>query len=186
MPGDVEAVLTQFLAPVVPWEQYLHRFMQELTEGGFTWKRPNRRFQSIYMPSRFEDEGALDHLIYYEDTSGSINDKDSIRFNSEFKYVKETYKPKKMTLVQFDTIIQHEQTYTEDDPFDQVVIHGRGGTDLACVREHMMKHRPTCAVVFTDMGCAPMEPMGFEIPIIWVCISNKQAKVPFGQIVHIR
>jgi len=186
MPGDIEALLTQFLAPIVPWEQYLHRFMQELAENGFTWSRPNRRFADIYLPSRYEDEGALDHLIYFEDTSGSISDKDALRFNSEFKYVKDHYKPKKMTLVQFDTIIQSEQVYTEEDPFDQVMIKGRGGTDLTPVREYILKHRPTAAIVFSDMQCAPMEPLGFEIPILWVVISNRGAKVPFGQVIHIR
>jgi predicted metal-dependent peptidase len=186
MPGDIDKMIKQFLAPVVPWELFVHRWMQELTEGGYTWRRPNRRYQTIYLPSRYEDVGAMDHLIYYEDVSGSITDKDSLRFNSEFKYVKEHYKPKKMTLVQFDMIIQQEVTYEEEDPFDQVELRGGGGTSLECVREHILKHKPTCAVVFSDMQCAPMASLGFEIPILWVCISNKSATVPFGQIIHIR
>jgi predicted metal-dependent peptidase len=186
LPGDVEVVLKQFLAPTVPWEQFLHRFMQGLTEGGFTWRLPNRRYQSIYLPSKFEDEGALDHLAFYEDTSGSISDKDSLRFNSEFKYVKETYKPKKMTLIQFDSIIQNEITYLEEDLFNQILIGGRGGTSLACVREHILKHRPTAVVVFSDLQCEPMLHLGFEIPILWVVINNKDAQVPFGKVIHIR
>lgn len=186
MPGDIEALLTTFLAPVVPWERYLHRFMQELMEHGYTWRKPNRRFTDLYLPSHFEEEGALNHLAYFEDTSGSITDADALRFNSEFKYVKETYEPKKMTLIQFDTIIQDERVYMDTDPFDQVVIKGRGGTSLGPVRDWILKHRPTAAVVFSDLCCAPMEALGFEIPIIWVCINNRSAKVPFGQVIHIR
>lgn len=186
MPGDIEAILTQFLTPVVPWEQVLHKFMQELQENGFTWRKPNRRFVDFYLPSHFEEEGALAHLAYFEDTSGSITLKDALRFNSEFKYVKETYAPKKMTLIQFDMVIQDERVYLEEDPFDQVLLRGGGGTSLVPVRNWILEHRPTAAVVFSDMICPPMEPLDFEIPIIWICISNRSAKVPFGEIVHIR
>jgi len=184
MPGDIEAILTQFLTPIVPWEIYLHRFMSELAEHGQTWKKPNRRYQDFYLPSRFEEEGALAHLAYFEDTSGSITD--ALRFNSEFKFVKETYQPKKMTLIQFDTIIQDEHVYLEEDPFDQVVIKGRGGTLLEPVRQWIIDNRPTAVVVFSDLCCAPMGPLPFDIPIIWIAISNKTAVVPYGQIHHIR
>lgn len=186
MPGDIETTLNQFLAPIVPWEQIIHRFMQDLTQGGITWRKPNRRFSDLYLPSSFDDEGLLEHLVYFEDTSGSISDKDALRFNSEFKYVKDFYKPKKMTLVQFDTIIQQVLEYDEDTPFDQVMIKGRGGTDLEPVRQYILKHRPTAAIVFSDLRCPPMQPLGFEIPIIWICITNRQATIPFGTVTHIR
>jgi len=185
MPGDLELLITKFLAPIVPWENYLHRFMQDLAENGYTWKKPNRRHPKIYLPSSYTEDGALSHLAYFEDTSGSITDKDALRFNSEFKYVKDTYCPELMSLIQFDEIIQHEQVYTKDDPFEQVTIYGRGGTSLVPVREWIIKNKPTAAIIFSDMQCNPMEPMGFEIPILWVCISNRKATVPFGQIIHI-
>lgn len=186
MPGDIETLLTTFLAPMVPWEQLLHRFMQELCEHGYSWRKPNRRFTNLYLPSHYDEEGALEHLAYFEDTSGSISDADALRFNSEFKYVKETYEPRKMTLIQFDTQIQDERVYLDTDPFDQVVIKGRGGTSLEPVREWINKHKPTAAVIFSDLECAPMGPLDFQIPVIWVCISNRKAIVPFGEIIHIR
>lgn len=185
MPGDIEQMLTEFLTPIVPWEQLLHRFMSELQDYSYTWRKRNRRHSTIYLPSRFEDDGALAHLAYFEDTSGSISDEDARRFNSEFKYVKETFSPKKMTLIQFDTKIQHEQEYLEDAPFEQVKIYGRGGTDLTPVRDWIIKHKPSAAVIFSDLCCSPMEDLDFQIPIIWVCISNKHATVPFGTITHI-
>lgn len=186
IPGDVEQILTQFLAPVVPWESLLHQFMRDLIEEAYSWRRPNRRFADIYLPSRYDDEGKLDHLIYYEDVSGSISDADVVRFNSEVKYVKETYQPKLMTLVQFDTRITQELEIKESDTFDQVKLVGRGGTSLVPVREHILKHRPTAAIVFSDLDCPAMAPLGIELPIIWICISNHKATVPFGKLVHIR
>lgn len=186
MPGDLEQLITKFLTPIVPWEQLFRRFMEGLVQSGYTWRKPNRRHSDIYLPSIGMEEGALSHLAYIEDTSGSISDADALRFNSEVKYVKDEFRPEKMSLIQFDTIIQDEHVYLEDDPFEQVVIKGRGGTDLEPVRQWIIKHRPTAAVIFSDLFCAPMGPLPYDIPIIWVCISNKQAVVPYGQLIHIK
>lgn len=186
VPGQIETILTQFLAPVVPWEVYLHRFFTELIEGGITWSRPNRRYPEVYMPSSFLDEGALAHVAYFEDVSGSIGDADVVRFNSEFKFVKETYNPKRMTLIQFDMIIQQVLEYTEEDEFNQVPIKGRGGTSLSCVREWIIEHRPTAVVIFSDMECEMMQPLDFDVPILWVVIRNRGVKVHQGQVIYMK
>jgi len=186
IPGEVETLLKQFLAPVVPWEQLLHKFFHELLEEDYTWARPNRRFQDIYLPSRFEDEGKLDHLIYYFDVSGSVTDSQVIRFNSEVKYIKETFNPKKLTLVQFDTKITTEEVFLENDDFVELLVQGRGGTDLTPVREHMIENRPTAAIIFSDLYCNEMEKLPFDVPTIWVAIANKNAKVKFGELIHIK
>lgn len=184
VPGHVQQLINKFLNPIVPWEILLDRFLEEKCREDYTWSKPNRRFQDIYLPSR-ESDDRLAHLIFYEDVSGSVTDDQCLRFNSEVKYIKEKYNPEKLTLVQFDTRITTEKTLTEDDPFDEVVIVGRGGTCLKEVREHMMKHNPTAAIVFSDLCVEPMEP-GPKCPVFWVAIDNRTAKVPFGQLIHIK
>lgn len=188
IPGDIETLLEKFLAPVVPWEQYLHHWFHDLIENSYSWKRPNRRYMAsgYYLPSLSEDEGRLAHLMYFEDVSGSISDADALRFNSEVKYVKETFEPEQMTLVQFDTRITQEIVLKKDDPFEQIKIIGRGGTCLRCVREHIIQHKPTAVVIFSDLDCAPMEKLPFEIPVLWVCIRNRGKTVPFGKLIHIQ
>lgn len=186
VPGDIETILNRFLKPVVPWQQVLSQFMKELSVEDYSWQRPNRRYSNLYLPSRYQDEGRLTHLVYFEDVSGSISDEDAVRFNSEFKYVHDTFRPPKMDLVQFDTQITQELHYGEDDSFNQVKIIGRGGTSLVPVREYIIKHRPTAAIIFSDLECAPMEPLPFQIPVIWVAIRNQLATVPFGKLIHIR
>lgn len=189
IPGEVQHTLKQFLAPVIPWEAKLHKFFFDLVEEDYQWSRPNRRMLDImYLPSRFEDEGKLDHLIYYLDVSGSVTDAQVIRFNSEVKYIWDVLQPKKLTLVLFDTIIQAEYVFHQGDPFEEVIVVGRGGTCLICVREHMIQHNPTAAIIFTDLGCAPMEylPAGQQVPTIWVAISNKTTPIPFGERINIR
>jgi predicted metal-dependent peptidase len=184
--GKYELLIKKFLAPVVPWETLLHVFMTELIEEGYTWTRPNRRYPDMYLPSRHREAGKLDHLMYYQDVSGSILDADNVRFNSEIAFVKSKYKPKKLTLVQFDDGITDEVSFDENDPFDEIKIIGRGGTNLEPVRQHIIDHKPTAAIIFTDLEVTPMKPLPFDIPIIWITIRNTGATVPFGKIIHIR
>lgn len=185
LPGIIEQTISRFLEPVIPWEKLLMEFFTDLLDEDHTWARPNRRHHDIYLPSRFTDDGRLEHLMFFEDVSGSITDADLLRFNSEVKYVKDVLNPQKLTLVQFDTKIQSEKTLTEYERFDEVVIVGRGGTDLHPVREHILKHRPTAVVVFSDLECTPMVPLGAKIPIIWVVMNNRSERPPFGKFIHI-
>ena len=189
LPDEIETMLKRFLQPKLPWEQLLQQFFQALTGQDYSWARPNRRYRDMYLPSLQEDESGLEHLIYYLDVSGSVSDGEVIRFNSEVKYIKETFNPYRLTLVLFDDRIQREYDFYEEDTFDEVVIVGRGGTNLAPVREHMLEHRPTAAVIFSDLCCAPMEPLppGITIPTIWVGVNARpDSKVHFGKLIHIK
>ena len=189
LPDEIETMLKRFLQPKLPWEQLLQQFFQALTGQDYSWARPNRRYRDMYLPSLQEDESGLEHLIYYLDVSGSVSDGEVVRFNSEVKYIKETFNPHRLTLVLFDDRIQREYDFYEEDKFDEVVIVGRGGTDLAPVREHMLEHRPTAAVIFSDLCCAPMQPLpaGITIPTIWVGVNaHPDSEVHFGKLIRIK
>lgn len=184
IPGNVEIVIDKFLAPKIPWQAALYMFFNDLLDKDYSWARPNRRYTNMYLPSQIDDDGRLEHLIYYLDVSGSISDHDVLRFNSEVKYIKDTFNPKRLTLVQFDTMIQQEIEFTEDDPFEKIIVTGRGGTCLRPVREHIMHHKPTAAIIFTDLDVEPMEP-GPQCPIIWISTSQTGHTVPFGKLIHL-
>lgn len=186
VPGGVEETIKAFLTPIVPWETYLYKWMSDLCDTNRSWARPNRRYQHIYLPHRRKDEGRLTHLMYFLDVSGSITRKQIERFNSEVKYIKDTYNPAKLTIVLFDVTIRDVQVWTDSDPFDELVVTGRGGTSLHCVKDYIDEHRPTAAIIFTDLKVTPMEPLMYDIPLLWVCINNFSATVPFGEIIHIR
>jgi len=184
IPGVVQETLNKIMKPEVPWEQALYRFCEDKIQGDYSWAVRDRRYQDVYLPD-LEDEERLTHLIYYFDASGSTQGPISDRIFSEISYIKKALNPEKMTIVQFDTRISKEESYSEDDTFKELVINGRGGTSLVPVRAHMMKHNPTCAVVFSDMDVAPMKP-GPKCPILWISIDNRSATVPFGQLIHIK
>lgn len=186
LPGNLEYLIREFLDPVLPWEQLLMKFFTDLLEEDYSWARPNRRYTDIYLPSTFEDEGKLAHLMFFFDVSCSVTDEQAKRFCGEVKYVQETLKPAKLTLAQFDTKIQHEQVFEEDEEFVGLNIHGRGGTSLKCVRKHINKHKPTAVIIFSDLECSVMGKPEYDVPIIWVCIGNPSAKVDFGELIHIK
>jgi predicted metal-dependent peptidase len=187
LPGGIEQIVEKFLKPIIPWEAELKAFFNDLLDEDFTWRRPNRRhsWDDMYLPSRYQEDGRLEHLIYYLDVSGSITDQEVLRFNSEVKFIKEHFNPKKLTLVQFDTIIQKEDVFHEDDRFEKIVVVGRGGTCLKCVHAHIVEHKPTAAVIFSDLCVAPMKSLPFDVPIIWACTQKGQS-VPFGKLIYVR
>jgi predicted metal-dependent peptidase len=186
LPGGIEQIIDQFLAPVIPWQTLLHRFFTQLLDEDYTWRRPNRRYSDMYLPSRFTDDGRLENLRYYLDVSGSISDAEIVRFNSELKFVKETYNPEKLSMVLFDTRIQKTYDFGPEDPFDRVVVVGRGGTSLDCVRADILEEKPTAAIIFTDMQCRAMLPLGLDIPVIWIVTGSGGHKPAFGEVIHIR
>lgn len=185
LPGAITETLKAYMKPVVPWETVLHQFMEDLLEEDFTWERPDRRHEEFYLPSMFTDEGQLQRLNYYFDVSGSVNRKQVERFNSEVAFIKDRYNPAELCLVQFDTRIQKETLITDRQQFDELEIHGRGGTCLECVRQHIDEQKPTAAIIFTDLYCEPMAPLQHNIPVIWIVIGHRGAPVPFGKVIYI-
>ena len=185
LPGSIKSTLDKFLNPKLPWERLLWRFFEELTEDDISWQKRNRRYPDVYMPGHVKAEGGLVHLAYFLDVSGSISDYDVLRFNSEVKYVKDQFRPEKMTLILFDTKIQATYEFGEDDEFEKVVIIGRGGTSLACVHDWIEENQPTAALVFTDMECYPMEKLTYPIPVMWIVTGHGGHTPNFGEVIQI-
>lgn len=187
LPGEIQVTLNKFLSPKLPWDTILREFFNELKNQDYSWKRPNRRFTEMYLPSLVDDDGGLDHVAYFLDVSGSITDDHIVRFHSEFKYVKETFEPEKMTMLQFDTRITKIDVFEKDDPFEETHIIGRGGTSLDPARTWIIENKPTAVVIFSDLQCAPMEPLppDANVPIIWIALNARGAQVNMGTLVYL-
>lgn len=187
VPGSVREMITTFLAPKVAWETEAYKWMDDLSEEDYTWQRPHRNHlpHGMYLPTRYLEEGRLRHVMCFQDVSGSVQPADSVRFNSEMKYLWDTFKPVEITMVQFDTKIQKVDHLEAGDAFNEVEIIGRGGTSLVCVKKYILEHKPTAVIIFSDMQVAPMTMPPLPCPILWVCINNKDATVPYGRLIHV-
>lgn len=181
-PGDVSKVIKDLLKPKLPWKTLLHKYLLEKFDKDYSLERPNRRFQDIYLPSLRESDGRLINIAMYLDTSGSITEEEIKRFITEVKYVKEHFNPQELRIVQFDTEIQHEDVYNESSNLKAFNIEGFGGTDLECVRNHILKHKPALSIIFSDLYVDPMEPVG-KLDVLWISSSDKEG--PFGVTIHV-
>lgn len=180
--ASLTSVINKFLKPVLPWEKLLNRFFTQLSKEDYSWRKPNRRYQDMYLPSLDNVENKLDHIAFFIDTSGSISDNQLKRFNSEVKYIHDTYRPEKLTVIQFDTKITNILNYSADDKVKKVSCYGRGGTDLSEVYDYICKNKPTASVIFTDLWCTMMPPVKY--PVFWI-ISGDHPDAPFGKSIHI-
>ena len=180
--GVSSSLLESFLRPKLPWKVLLHKYLLDKLNQDWSWSRPNRRFRDIYMPSLKEDDGRLISIAMFLDTSGSITDEDLKRFTSEVKFIQEELNPEILSVIQFDTEIQDEKIYREDQKFQKITLKGFGGTDYSPVREYILKHKPTVSIIFTDLYADPMEPV--ETEVIWI-VSNNSEDAPTGKTYHV-
>lgn len=181
IPGEVQITIDQFLSPKLPWNVLLFNYFNELVNDEYSFARPNRRFEDPLMRGMTGRNG-LEHLLYAVDVSGSVTDEQVLRMNSEVKFIHEELGPEKLSLVLFDTKVRKTYEFERDETFEKIVVTGRGGTDLQDLYAYARKQGPTAMVVFTDLYVDIPENPG--IPIIWVCVDNPQARVPYGQLVH--
>ena len=182
-PGNVEAALKDFLKPKLPWKQLLHKYLLDKVDPDYSWNKPNRRFSNIYLPSLLPQEGRLITIAMFLDTSGSISEEDSKLFVSEVKFVQEVLNPEKLVVVQFDTTIQEVKEYSENTPFSNITLKGFGGTNYECIRQYILKHKPTVSIIFTDLWADPMQDVGRN-ELIWIVKDNSD-DAPQGKTIHV-
>lgn len=182
LPGDLVTMVDKLLNPKLPWHRLLAKFLTDISNEVRSWKRPNRRYQDMYLPSNAGDEGLM-HLTYAMDASGSMSDEQLVVLNTEIKSIKDTLNPEKMTVVSFDTQIRDTWEFHRDDSLQRLQFHGRGGTSLDPVWDTVKQNKASALVVFSDLDCAiPPSP---GIPVIWVCMDNPTRTVPYGRIIHV-
>ena len=186
--SGITSLLSKFIKPSINWKKVLYKYMTALLDkSDYSWRKPNRRFSDMYLPSRVESDGRLTHLLYFLDVSGSIEESQIVRFNSEIRHIKESLNPDKLTLVQFDTRIQRVDVFTSTQKFTNIHVVAGGGTSYTEVRDYILKEKPTASVIFTDLCCTPMQEV--DSPVIWVTREKdlKYASMPlFGKTIVIK
>lgn len=182
--AELNNILNNFLNPIIPWEVVLFNFFNELSSETLSYRRPSRRSDEFILPSML-NENKLEHLIYCVDVSGSIFEEEIKRFNSELKYIKDTFNPKKLTIIQFDTNIKSIITFEENDSFDKINITGGGGTDLHEVVDYVNKTDTSAVIIFTDLY-VDIPRKKINKPVIWVVSNSDKCSVPYGKIINIK
>ena len=189
MAGNLKRLWEKVLSPKLPWESILRNLMKDLLpKMKLSWKRRNRRFSDIHLPSMVSGKGRLGHLVYCVDTSGSVDENQLARINSEIKYIHDHVAPKKLTVIQFDYDISQVNTFTPRDRYEGIPMQGGGGTDYDCLRRWInnLTKKPDGVIIFTDLYAKPMRPLDDDsIPVFWVAVNTKLTTVPFGEYIPV-
>lgn len=183
IPGDIEVMLQKLLNPKLPWYTILHKYMDSMAPEDYTFKRCNRRFlqYGIYLPTLYSE--SIGSIAVAVDTSGSVTDEQFTAFLTEINAIHERLKPKKLTVIDFDTRIHEEHVLTQGDNPARIKFHGRGGTCIEPVIDWAAEHKPNVLVIFTD-GYFYQYDLDPKVPVIWVINNNGNFKYPYGKVIH--
>lgn len=183
LPGEAKQYLDSLKDPKLPWNVVLRKFMNDLAKTDYSFKKPNRRFFPDHLlPSAYGY--GLEHIAVAIDVSASITQEQFHTFASEVKAIMDQLKPKKLTVIQFDTQVQQINVLKQTKDIFDVEFFSGGGTAIGPVIEWMNENKPKGMLIFTD-GYFHMhfpEPKG---KLVWLVHSNEDFKdqMQYGQVI---
>lgn len=182
IPGDIQIFLDNLLAPKLPWNRILQKYMQVFAKNDHSWRKPNRRFFPKHHLPSLHRESLMD-LAIAVDISGSVTDLEFKQIVSETSAILRMMKPDKITLVQFDTEIQHVDTVRNMNQLMHLHFTGRGGTAIQPVFEWAKLNKPQALLVFTDGGFR-FHGAEYTGQLIWLIHNNPGWTAPTGKVIH--
>lgn len=180
---EIIDTLNKFLKPKLSWNRILKNYMSDMSKNKRSFSKPNRRYNRIIMPTFCKKEG-LEIINFYIDISASVSDKELKIFNTEVNSIKNTFNPKEINIISFDTDIIDETKITEFNKFDGIKLNARGGTNFKAVIKHISKTKPNCAIIMSDM-CTNYIPKNPHIPVIWLKTYEKGVNPEYGKIINV-
>ena len=182
IPGDIQIFLDKLLNPKLPWNRILQKYLNTFAKNDYSYRKPARRFfPEWHLPSLWSQ--ALMDIAVAVDISGSVSDEDFKRFVSEIASILKMMKPSKITLIQFDTQIQHIDKIRHMQDLMQVNFTGRGGTSIGPVLEWATENKPQLLMVFTDGGFY-FPDVSTKRDTVWLIHGNPGWTAPFGKVIH--
>lgn len=175
--GDEERFVESVLSESVNWREVLYKYITKEIPFNYTWTRPNKKFQDVYLPS-FEKSEKLE-LIVALDCSGSIDDKLLQKFISEVCAISKSFINVKAKVLVWDTKISKEIDLETANDVADLKFKGGGGTDFTCVEEWLNENQTPdkrLTVVLTDL-CFDFKESFKDIEnLIWVVPKNSYDK----------
>lgn len=182
IPGDLELFINGLLNPKLPWQKILRKYLTTFSKTDYSFKRPNRRyFPDHYLPSM--NSYSLMDITVAVDISVSVSDEDFKTFISEIAGIFKMMKPRKITLIQFDTTIKSIDELKGFNDLMKVKFVGRGGTDIQELINWTNQNKPQLLMVFTD-GDFHFKSASTKQNVLWMIHNNPKFKPVFGKAIH--
>lgn len=172
--GELARLVDDMLETKVPWTEVLREYMLRIVKSKDNWTRRNRRFQSIYLPTRRSRK--LGPMLFIPDTSGSMMGDDMEKICSEMAHCAQQTEPEGIRVVWADAAVKGEQEFNANE-FSYAALKpvGGGGTDMRVPLKHIEQYDPVVAVLMTDCYTPwPDEPCPFPV----ICIATTKAPCP--------
>ncbi len=184
LPGSLQRLIGDLLAPRVPWREVLREFIRQRTRDDYSFTRPNRRYTSrgVILPSLHSER--MGRLAIGVDTSGSITDRILAEFQAEIQAALDECQPESIEVIYCDAAVRGSQEFMPGDTV-RLEAKGGGGTAFAPVFDHLstQEEEPVACIYLTD-GCGPMPTREPDFPVLWA--STERTSFPFGQVVAVR
>lgn len=188
LPGELTDIFDNFLNPKVPWEEQLIDYIKPGLSEERSYQRPNRRHvcRNEYRPSNYNPSSDVDDVVAFLDVSYSVWGKKEniISILSELLFISEELNAE-IKILPFDTQLKEPIDITDSTQFDSIKLTGGGGTDLSPVHKYIQETSPKFVIIFTDLYCDPIERIDVDTDVIWVCVNNPEATVPYGKLIHL-
>jgi predicted metal-dependent peptidase len=190
LPGNLELLIGDQIAPRVDWKSVLRKFVQMNARNDFTWRSPSKRYAAsgLYLPSLQSE--TMPPIIVAIDTSGSIGGDEFRMFAAELASIIEEAKPESAHIVYCDAQVQGKPIeWLQGDPIVMKPCGG-GGTcfkpPFAWAEAEGIE--PSCLIYLTDcFGDYPEEP---PYPVLWASTTKDRDlsdhyRPPFGDMVYL-
>lgn len=179
IPGELDRLIGELLAPVLPWNVILHNYMDGYAKDDYSWKRPSRRFPDDYLPSMYSE--SLENISVLIDASGSISEEELQQFFTEIVSIKANMNPETFLIGSFDTRLYKPREF---DSLKNYSVPGGGGTSSAPIQQFIDEYDPKVLIVFTDMQIYFNNLKEDFKDIIWINTGDKDIKPPVGKIIN--
>ncbi len=191
IPAGLERKLEKEKRVKTDWRVVLNDFVQEEVTD-YSFMPPDRRFDDnpFFLPDYNEKESSVKDILFFIDTSGSIDDNLMTTAYSEILGAIEQFGEKfSGWLGFFDAEVTAPIPFAGMEEFRSIKPRGGGGTDFEIlfeyVKDHMKETPPAAIIILTD-GCAPFpaEDAALGIPVLWI-MNNDDVTPPWGRTVRI-
>lgn len=135
------------------FDEYVDEFAERCVAEDQSWKRPNKRFSDVYLPSK--SVPVIQKMVAGIDTSGSISDSDLRLFEQALERIQESFNVGEMIVACCDTKIRKVERFQRGESIT-LTPEGGGGTKFEPVfklaKELMSEGEDIAGVIYlTDM-----------------------------------
>jgi predicted metal-dependent peptidase len=182
---ELQKHLEEINRPTLPWPVLLRKYINDTIKDDWSWARPNRRVQEVYLPSLSGESGTLGHINVYIDNSGSVTDRQVANFIREIEAIHKSMSPRSTTISFFSNHITNSYKIGETWDISKIDPYTTGGTDIAPVIGDIIEKKPAVSIVFTD-GYFDDYSDRTKLPIIWCIFDNSCCRLKHGKIIYMK